>query len=228
IHNDALRHQWFKLRLDSSQSMSSSNLAKQYPNGKAALEDDARTPEMMTKDFLTAIRKHVEMVLKNKLPISIYSTTPIEYIITVPAVWSEAAKAKTRTCAEKAGMGEGAALHLVSEPEAAAVYSFDVMEPHGIRIRDTFVLCDAGGGTVDLISYRVTQLKPLLRVKEVVPGNGSLCGSIFLNRIFKEFLKKKLGGLQSWDDEILEDALERFENVKRAFAGTAEEGYEIP
>lgn len=185
--------------------MNSSDLANQYPDLKAALSDGTRNPEMMTIDFLTALRQHVEMVMEHKLPTSVYLTTPIEYIITVPAVWSEAAQAKTRTCAEKAGMGEGAALHLVSEPEAAAIYSFKVMKPHGIKTGDTFVVCDAGGGTVDLISYSVTRLKPLLRVKEVVPGSGSLCGSIFLNRIFQKFLKNKLGGLPTWEDEILED-----------------------
>lgn len=190
--------------------MSSTDLANQYPDAKAALADGTRNPERMTVDFLTALRKHVEMVMKHKLPTSVYLTTPIEYIITVPAVWSEAAQAKTRTCAEKAGMGEGAALHLVSEPEAAAIYSFEVMEPHGIKIGDTFVVCDAGGGTVDLISYRITKLKPLLRVKEVVPGNGLVCGSIFLNRIFQKFLKSKLGGFPTWDDEILEDVCTSF------------------
>ena len=45
-------------------------------------------------------------------------------------------------------MGAGAALHIISEPEAAAMYALDALDPHGIEIGDTFVLCDAGGGTV--------------------------------------------------------------------------------
>ncbi|KAL9609803.1 MAG: hypothetical protein Q9167_005457 [Letrouitia subvulpina] len=228
IPDVAPRHHWFKLGLDSSQSVSSSDLANQYPDTKAALSDSTQTPEMLTIDFLTAIRKHAEIVLEQKLPASVYSTTSIEYIIAVPAVWSEAAQAKTRTCAEKAGLGEGTALHIISEPEAAAVYSMHIMDPHGIRTGDTFVLCDAGGGTVDLISYRVTRLKPILQVKEVVPGSGSQCGSTFLNRIFQRFLIDKLGGLSSWDDEVLEEAMKKFEStVKRAFTGSAEEEYQI-
>lgn len=37
---------------------------------------------------------------------------------------------------------------------------------------DSFVVCDAGGGTVDLISYQVEAALPRLQVKELVPGTG--------------------------------------------------------
>jgi len=39
---------------------------------------------------------------------------------------------------------------------------------------DAFVVCDAGGGTVDLISYEVVALHPNLQLKELVPGSGKL------------------------------------------------------
>lgn len=41
-----------------------------------------------------------------------------------------------------------------------------------IKKGDAFVVCDAGGGTVDLISYAVEQVVPNLKVKELVPGTG--------------------------------------------------------
>jgi hypothetical protein len=34
------------------------------------------------------------------------------------------------------------------------------------------VICDAGGGTVDLISYEITKLSPKLELKELVLGKG--------------------------------------------------------
>ena len=43
-------------------------------------------------------------------------------------------------------MGKGDRLQIISEPEAAAVYALDAMDPHDIQVGDTFVLCDAGGG----------------------------------------------------------------------------------
>ena len=125
--------------------------------------------------------------------------------ITVPAVWSDTAQAKTLACAEKAGMGTSSTLQIVSEPEAAATYALDIMDPLNIKKGDTFVLCDAGGGTVDLISSTVSALKPRLEVIEASPGNGSICGSSILNRIFQEFLVQKLGHQPGWDEEVLEE-----------------------
>ena len=68
------------------------------------------------------------------------------------------------------------------------------------------MLVDAGGGTVDLISYTVTELRPLLKITEASPGSGSLCGSSYLNRMFQKIIKDKFGNDRSWDDEILEEA----------------------
>ena len=149
--------------------------------------------------------------------------------ITVPAVWSDMAQSKTRSCAEKAGMGSGTNLHIISEPEAAAIYSLDAMDPHGLKVDDTFVVCDAGGGTVDLITYTVSALKPILKLTEASIGTGLLCGSSFLNRKFGQFLTAKLGKEPGWDNDVLEEAMKRFENgVKRQFCGTFGEQFLIP
>jgi hypothetical protein len=104
---------------------------------------------------------------------------------------------------------------MIYEKEAAAIYALHGLDPHGLNIGDSFVLCDAGGGTVDLISYTITALHPILKVEEAAGGTGALCGSTFLNRRFGEFLTQKLGGEEGWDDEILTEALERFESVVR-------------
>lgn len=139
------RHQWFKLGLDPAHGRSSSStLARDFPDPNAAPPEYNHSPEKLVTDYLTALKKHAEQVLRYKLPKSTLISTPIEFIITTPAVWSDLAQQKTRNCAEKAGMGTGSALHIISEPEAAAIYALDAMDPHHIRIGDTFVLCDAG------------------------------------------------------------------------------------
>lgn len=102
-------------------------------------------------------------------------------------------------------MGRGEALQIVSEPEAAAIYVLKAMDPHDIMVGDTFVLCDAGGGTVDLISYTVTSLKPILTVDEAAPGTGGVCGSTFLNRIFQSHLIDKCKSNTGWDEHVLEE-----------------------
>lgn len=221
------RHQWFKLDLDPSQSRAISDLSRNYPDEHALPPSYTTSAEKLCADYLTAIRTHTEQVLKHKLPQSVLRSTPIEYIITVPAVWSDTAQAKTRRCAELAGMGKS--LQIISEPEAAAIYALHAMDPHSIKVGDTFVLCDAGGGTVDLISYTVSGLKPILQVEEAAVGTGRLCGSTFLNRIFKKFLEDKLGLNEEWDDEVMDDAVKRFDLVtKKVFRGDLNEEFVIP
>jgi hypothetical protein len=54
------------------------------------------------------------------------------------------AKDDTLRCAEKAGMGNGRAIQIVSEPEAAAAYAFRALEPLALNEGNNIVICDAG------------------------------------------------------------------------------------
>lgn len=92
------------------------------------------------------------------------------------------------------------------------MYALHRLDPHNLKVGDSFVLCDAGGGTVDLISYTITKLSPTLEIKEAAAGTGALCGSTYLNRSFGELLTSKLGQEPGWDEETLAEAMERFES----------------
>jgi len=215
------RHQWFKL-----------GLADRELSGAGAGSGDTqqKTPGELTTDYLAGLYKHLMYMLEQKVGTAVLRTIPIEFCLTVPAIWSEAAKEKTLKACQKAGIESESEILLVSEPEAAAIYALHGLDPHGLSVGDSFVLCDAGGGTVDLISYTITALHPILKVEEAAGGTGALCGSTFLNRRFGEFLTQKLGGEEGWDDEILTEALERFESViKKQYAPTADrdDGYTI-
>ena len=74
-------------------------------------------------------------------------------------------------------------------------------------------MCDAGGGTVDLISYTVVKLEPVLEVKEAAPGTGALCGSTYLNRRFQEYLISRLGQQDGWDEDTLKEAMDHFDKI---------------
>lgn len=80
-----------------------------------------------------------------------------------------------------------------------------------LQVGRRFVVCDAGGGTVDLITYEVTKLEKL-EVKEVTEGTGGKCGSSMLNMRFRRFLKQTHGE-KYWTDERLVLALNEFEAV---------------
>lgn len=52
-----------------------------------------------------------------------------------------------------------------------------------LQVGDVFVLCDAGGGTVDLISYKVTQTSPTFKIEEAAVGSGAKCGASFIEDV---------------------------------------------
>lgn len=81
---------------------------------------------------------------------------------------------------------------MIKEPEAAALYTlYDL--GFSLRVGDAFIVCDAGGGTVDLISYEVEATSPRLKLKELVPGSGGMAGSLGLNKRFEEAVKNLIG-----------------------------------
>ncbi|KAJ5905918.1 uncharacterized protein N7473_002834 [Penicillium subrubescens] len=80
---------------------------------------------------------------------------------------------------------------------------------------------DAGGGTVDLITFTIEQTSPVIRLCEAAAGTRSYCGSTLLNRHFEDFLRSRLEAAPGWDSDTLEQAMSRFEAwAKRRFTDT--------
>ncbi len=184
-------------------------------------------------DYLTQIYKHTMGTLAKRYGEAFMAHTPVEFVLTVPAVWSDAAKNATLQAAERAGMGSRHEVRLISEPEAAAVYTLKALQPSHLHVDDNFIVCDAGGGTVDLIAYRITQLAPL-RVEESQVGTGGLCGSSFLNFRFEEHLRARLGAeryarLQASQPRSVQIVLKYFdEEVKRKFSDDPDQEFSVP
>lgn len=150
------------------------------------------TAEEAIADYLTLVFSHAKEALVKRYTAQMVSTTTIEVILTVPAIWTDAAKDATFRAAKKAGMGPN--LKMVSEPEAAAIYSLKSMEQESkmLKVGDNFIVCDAGGGTIDLIAHEIRSLSPLT-LEESAPGTGALCGGVFLNLRFQELVKSRMG-----------------------------------
>jgi molecular chaperone DnaK (HSP70) len=116
----------------------------------AQLRHYGRTVMDAVSDYLTEIYKHTMENLTRRYGDAFMAKTKVEFVLTVPAVWSDSAKNATLQAAERAGMGNRHDLKLISEPEAAAVYTLKAIQPNHLKIGDNFIVCDAGGGTVDL------------------------------------------------------------------------------
>lgn len=146
IRDNEERLEWFKLDLDPSQDRGETGLSRTFPRPPALHRPNNVSSQRLVTDYLKALKNHAEYMLKERLPDVILRATPREYILTIPAVWSDLAKQKTKICAEAAGMGSGDRLHVISEPEAAAICVLEDLDPHFINVGDTFLVCDAGGG----------------------------------------------------------------------------------
>jgi molecular chaperone DnaK (HSP70) len=103
-------------------------------------------------DYLTEIYKHTMDTLTRRYGESFMASTKVDFVLTCPAVWSDAAKNTTLQAAERAGMGSKSEIQMISEPEAAAVYTLKAIQPNHLNVGDNFVVCDAGGGTVESVA----------------------------------------------------------------------------
>lgn len=156
-----------KLLLDNRQVLLNQAAQKALQDQLKKANRDAET---VVADYLRELWKHTMEILNRNFDEFFIANTKFEIVLTVPAVWSDTAKHATLKAAEKAGMGDN--LAMISEPEAAAVYALQAIQPNHMRKGSHFVLCNAGGGTVDLISYEVKEVSPL-RILEAAKGKHS-------------------------------------------------------
>ncbi|KAF3129560.1 hypothetical protein TWF703_008847 [Orbilia oligospora] len=160
------------------------------------LDHPSKTPVDMVADYLTKVREIAWDVLEQQYGKVLFSSMKKELVVTVPAVWSERAKDLTLRAVNRAEFN-ASRISLVSEPEAAAIYTLKDMREgpsrDDIKVGDVFILCDAGGGTVDLISYKITQIEPALRVEEAAVGSGDKCGASYVETEFLSWLEKWIG-----------------------------------
>lgn len=120
---------------------------------EAQLKQIGRGAVEATADFLDKLKIQALEALDKRYGKAFMATTKIDYILTVPAVWSDAAKDATLRAAEMAGLHKSRNLQMITEPEAAALYALKQMEGVTLTVGDTYIIADCGGGTVDQISY---------------------------------------------------------------------------
>ncbi|RBR08073.1 hypothetical protein FVER53590_00133 [Fusarium verticillioides] len=176
-------------------------------------------------DFMGAMYSHALEKIATRIPQGYLDLCQKDFVLSVPDVWSDMAKESTMQAAQKAGIFPVA---VIKEPEAAALYTF-MSQERALAEGDCFVVCDAGGGTVDLISYEVVSTKPSLDLAEVVPGIGSMSGSLGLNRRFAEAVQNLIGD-EEWFRLKNHDAWPLAErqfdqSIKTAFNGDLEDEY---
>ncbi|KAL9549396.1 hypothetical protein MBANPS3_005218 [Mucor bainieri] len=124
----------------------------------------------------------------------------IKYVITVPAMWTSTGRDTMINAAIKAGLvksNEDNSIQLITEPMAAALscekYLKDILKPESYFHTPglVFTVLDAGGGTVDVVTFDQTFIKTEdgkyeRSIKQIGEGTGDTCGAAYLETRFRQ------------------------------------------
>ncbi|KAK2600086.1 hypothetical protein QQS21_005172 [Conoideocrella luteorostrata] len=222
---------WFKLLLLNDDDLIRDEIRNSQPLQQAReqlREHGSLTPTQVVGRYLKKLWDHTYLKLKTRLEID---NIPLRVAITVPAIWPPYAHKAMREAASLAGITQeryigATTLDLVQEPEVAGLsILFERSDFPEILKDESFVVCDAGGGTVDVISYTVISTRPF-ELKECVKGDGRLSGAFQIDAAFERHLrvttKLRLQSLNQaeFNTFVLED-WER--GAKRAFSNEKEQ-----
>ncbi|KAI1737444.1 hypothetical protein F4680DRAFT_214502 [Xylaria scruposa] len=263
IGEDAYVISWTKMNLETPSKLQAIETLQQSLESAKQLVFDSRrasqnrvphhltrTPIDILTDYLTKVAAVVCRDIKDKRDEEVLKKFPIDLVITHPAIWDARARNATFRAARKAFMKElmtespPGQIRLATEPEACAQYIMNSKDVDNLRKDDCFIVVDAGGGTVDLVSYKVSVVSPNfvpIRVTDVSSGRH---GATNIDRYFlKRFLREKLGdneyekllaiGAQreryrSCEHTILRRGerfmFDKFKDIKEGFKGKAKPG----
>ncbi|KAF3384715.1 hypothetical protein F1880_001924 [Penicillium rolfsii] len=220
-----------------SPPLASASRAAPYKELKETLEALEKDVRDVIRDYFIEVLGHsMAQLMKYE---GFESTSEVELALSVPAGWplkaSWALQDILKQAVEMVGFGQGFDLFLVNEPEAASAFVLDVLVSQKmLATHETFLVCDAGGGTVDVTTYTIDSKGPF-RITESVDPNGANCGSIYVNEAMEKYFKNVLSNNEalerkgiSAEEQIQHYVLPRFEyGLKRIFDSSKSEASEF-
>ncbi|KKP05800.1 hypothetical protein THAR02_02084 [Trichoderma harzianum] len=191
---------WTKLLLDKSSLMSEYDDPDLYlPGGMDIMQlPKGRSAKDVTTEYLRGMKAMFDDAVKEHLGSHKMEDLPIEFWLTVPASWSEKAKLLTKSAARDAGFAARRMdkIMLISEPEAAAQLalksSLHRLESF-VKPNTGVMVCDCGGGTVDITTYEVEETRPTLELREIAVGVAGKCGGTFVDRNLFKLMADRFG-----------------------------------
>ena len=116
--------------------------------------------------------------------------------------------------------------HPPAAEEPPTAIKEEVVVVKDVAVKDVVMVCDCGGGTVDVTSYEITEVTPMLEFEEVVEGIGGKCGSTYIDREFHRWMSDTFGS--SFDELKFERIgpgsyfMKDFEMYKRDFGSDSD------
>ncbi|TLD31277.1 hypothetical protein PspLS_02168 [Pyricularia sp. CBS 133598] len=225
-------YSWFKLLLDGtavSSEYDDPELKLGRSEGLMCLPGDKSAKEVTT-DYLRGLYQICQERLNRTFGngrLASQLRYPVDVWLTVPATWSDKAKLLTQQAAKDAGFAShpGDRMFLIPEPEAAALAALKSTLSKVddlIQAGDHVLICDCGGGTVDITTYDVLSTKPTLELEELLVGIGAKCGSTTIDRKMYKLMIERFGdAFTSLDDSrkgLGSHFMSTFENMKKGFS----------
>ncbi|KAF8890667.1 hypothetical protein BD779DRAFT_1438377 [Infundibulicybe gibba] len=186
------RCEWFKLFLEPHALRDESAVDPRLPQLPSALD--------LIVDFLSCLWEYAKEQITREIG-AVADLNSADVWLTVPAAWDAKGCGMMREAAIAAGLVQSSRagdrnwrdrLRIITEPEAAAVHCAHLTNLHHLKPSQNFIVCDAGGGTVDLAVYKIIGQMANLEIAEMCARSGANCGSLFLDLRFRELVKTLL------------------------------------
>ncbi|CAK7221496.1 hypothetical protein SEUCBS140593_004589 [Sporothrix eucalyptigena] len=191
---------WFKLLLlrdaDIQKDILNSPYLQSVRSQASLLGEDGVID--LVADFLRHLWQHALREIELQIDTTHLQNLPFKVALTIPAIWPQYARNMMKSAARRAGILQrrdiaDTTLILVEEPEAAALSTLlDRREYPEMGVGETFMVVDCGGGTIDIISYKVVQTSPFV-IHEAVKGDGKLCGAFMVDDKFEHHMRNQSG-----------------------------------
>ncbi|ORY95178.1 hypothetical protein BCR41DRAFT_315055 [Lobosporangium transversale] len=194
---------------------------------RGRLEQGLYLTDVFTQ-YIRSVHQHlVEEV--NKTQVLSAESIPMHYCITVPQAWTLPTRELVLRCYVEAGVilqTPAPNMTVITEAEAAATYCREhCIEFESLRDSDIFMICDAGGLTTHVTAFRVDDSLGVRQFVRLSSSHAEDCGSVMLDRRFKDLVLRRLTGLdidaKPQRQKAFETLLEGFDEIKSQFDANA-------
>ena len=192
--NEENYHHFYKIKM---------NLYDRIYKVKARNSNKEVDIQYIIKLMLIEIKK--KAIEQIKLSIPSLDKNMIHWVITVPAIWDLKSKQIMKEAAQEAGMireDDDISNFFALEPEAASIY-YQSSPQANQEIKDSenpFIVCDFGGGTVDIVTQRKVKTNSNFQFNEEYPPIGGNYGCNKINEYFMGRIIKELFGEECFNE----------------------------
>ncbi|KAJ6241913.1 hsp70 family protein [Anaeramoeba flamelloides] len=165
--------------------------------------------------------KNESLTYMDKFHSSSIKESEVQWIITLPAIWSDEAKSIMRKCAHQAEIIDEESsrqLILIHEPEAAGIEGYigsQKIVDEEVFHEGKVMILDAGSGTIDITIMQIDKTKNNEKnIHILIAAKGGSMGSSIIDQKFIEFVEDFLDSKEKLNIGKLGDLFDSWINIK--------------